>query len=170
MKEKTKNKIVGALAIYFVLSPFIILGLTYWALVERANYNQLYWDYRDNILCGLDTVECPGEDPVLTTTASWYDYSLEGDVWSKDHRTVASRDYPRGTLIKVTNAKTGKSVEVVVNDYGPDIKKHPGRALDLSSYAFSMIADLKDGTVEVQYQVIGTGAYEPIANRVRTSN
>ena len=99
------------------------------------------------------------------TTASWYDYDLNGIPWSLDHRTAASREFARGTLVEVTNTKNGKSVEVLINDYGPDESVHPDRELDLSSYAFKQIADLQNGLVEVEYRAIGQGEYRPIVSR-----
>ncbi len=87
-----------------------------------------------------------------TTTASWYDYELNGIAWSKDHRTAASREFERGTMIEVTNSTTGDKVVVLINDYGPDESIHPERMLDLSSYAFAQIADLEKGLVEVEYR------------------
>lgn len=97
-----------------------------------------------------------------TTVASWYDYDLNGIPWSLDHRTGASREFARGTLVEVKNIATGATVEILINDYGPDESVHPDRALDLSSYAFKQIADLQSGLVEVEYREVGTGEYRPI--------
>ena len=71
--------------------------------------------------------------------ASWYDYELNGVVWSADHRTAASRVYPRYSMVRVTNLDNNKSVDVYINDYGPEA--WTGRDIDLSSYAFNLIAD-----------------------------
>lgn len=119
-------------------------------------------------VCGLEVVICENEPntPILpveppktppnaqnaTSKASWYDYSINGQVWSKDHRTVASREFPRGTMLEVCHA--GKCVEVLVNDYGPAAAVHPDRALDLSSYAFQQLAPLARGVIEVTYREI----------------
>jgi rare lipoprotein A (peptidoglycan hydrolase) len=81
--------------------------------------------------------------------ASWYDYKL-GDIWwSKTHRTSASRDYPRGTYLKITNIDNEKSVVVFVNDY----VENPKVDIDLSSYAFSQLADLKLGLIRVKIEL-----------------
>jgi len=79
--------------------------------------------------------------------ASWYDYSLQKVLWSKNHRTAASRDLPRYSYAKVTNIENGKSVIVFINDYGP--AEYTGRDIDLSSYAFSQISNLKLGLANV---------------------
>ena len=72
-------------------------------------------------------------------TASWYYYGSTP--------SCAHRDYPPGTSLLVTNNATGASVVVVVNDYGP--AEWTGRVIDLNSVAFSAIASLGQGLVEV---------------------
>ena len=81
----------------------------------------------------------------VTGIASWYDYEINGIEWSAGHRTCASRNLKRYSMARVTNKENGKSVECYVNDY----IEHPERDIDLSSYAFSQIADLRQGLVEV---------------------
>lgn len=99
--------------------------------------------------------------------ASWYDYSLNGINWSKDHNTCAAREeFERYSTIRVTNLDNGKTVDCYINDYGPEtceerIKKgldNPGecieRLIDLSSHAFSHIADLKSGLINIRIEEI----------------
>lgn len=83
-----------------------------------------------------------------TMVASWYDYTLNGIEWSKAHRTCASRTLKRYTMARVTNLATGASVDCFVNDF----IEHPERDIDLSSYAFKQIADLKIGLVKVKIE------------------
>jgi hypothetical protein len=75
--------------------------------------------------------------------ASWYKY--------KGGNFAASRDFPKGTKIKVTNqaegVNKGKSVIIKVNDYGPEIQT--GRLIDLDSVAFQKIGALKSGLIPV---------------------
>jgi|GEM_PF-3600478 len=80
--------------------------------------------------------------------ASWYDYSLEGIEWSINHRTAASRDLIRYETYRVTNIDNGKQVDVFINDY----IEHPERDIDLSSFAFNQIADLKLGLINVKIE------------------
>lgn len=89
---------------------------------------------------------------ITTGTASWYDYSLAGIPWSKTHRTAASRNWPRGMNLKITNLKNQKSVFVLVNDYGPQV--WTGRQIDLSSYAFRQIENPKLGMARVLIQPV----------------
>jgi|GEM_PF-167913 len=73
--------------------------------------------------------------------ASWYKYK-GGDF-------AASPDFPKGSKLRVTNNANGKSVEVIVNDWGPERDKHPDRAIDLDKVAFAKIASTGDGIINV---------------------
>lgn len=57
--------------------------------------------------------------------ASWY--SGKGGGLTAAHRTL-----PFGTRVRVTNAETGRSVVVRINDRGPFVR---GRVIDLSRSA-----------------------------------
>lgn len=98
-------------------------------------------------LCDLDVVVCPNEE---VKKASWYDYTLNGIEWSKTHRTCASRDLPRYSTAIVTNIENNKSVECFINDFGPEA--WTGRDIDLSSFAFSQIANLSLGLADVKIE------------------
>jgi len=102
--------------------------------------------------CGVESnVEVTKSNPEeYTGIASWYDYQLEGVWYSKDHATAASRSLERYSYAKVTNISNGKSVVVRINDFGPEAWTE--REIDLSSYAFSQIADLKLGLVNVKIE------------------
>lgn len=78
--------------------------------------------------------------------ASWYDYDLNGIEWSKYHHTCASRYFKRYSTVIVKNLSTGKEIECFVNDY----IEHQDRVIDLSSFAFSQLADLKTGLIDVE--------------------
>src|SRR4028118_710676 len=80
--------------------------------------------------------------------ASWHAYGHSRMI-------TASRSYPCGTRLRVTNKKTGKSVIVRVGDWGP--ASWTGRALDLNRAAFARIAPVGTGQVNVRYQVLSMG-------------
>ena len=93
--------------------------------------------------------------------ASWYGapwerlnvFTASSEVFSPYKFTCATRDYPFGTYLKVTNLKNGKWVIVRVNDRGPaSYLKH--RIVDLTKVAFSQIADLKEGVIPVKVEVM----------------
>jgi rare lipoprotein A len=71
-----------------------------------------------------------------TVTATRYSSDLTGnrtsggDIYDPNALTAASRTLPLGSTVKVTDVKSGHSVNVLVNDRGPR-----GRSLDLSAGA-----------------------------------
>lgn len=80
--------------------------------------------------------------------ASYYDYVLKSGWSSVGHLVCATRDFKRGTMVKVTNLDNGKWVICRNTDYGPDTKIYPERVVDLSSAAFSFLAPLSSGLIK----------------------
>lgn len=119
----------------------IILALT-WAVPTVADS-----DMPD--MCGLSSVVCPGEvEPKrLAGVASYYDYVLDSGWSSKGHHVCATRDFPRYSTVLVRVGD--KATTCKVTDYGPDASVHPERVIDLSSTAFSDLAPLSQGLVDV---------------------
>src|SRR5271156_139845 len=58
--------------------------------------------------------------------------TASGEPYDPDDLTAASKTYPIGSRVEVTNPKNGKSVIVRINDRGPHVR---GRSLDLSKAA-----------------------------------
>ena len=89
--------------------------------------------------------------------ASYYADSLHGnktasgEPYDKQALTAAHRTLPFGTKVKVTYLKTGKSVEVVINDRGPHAK---GRIIDVSAAAARSLGLIDDGHGEVKLEVL----------------
>jgi rare lipoprotein A len=77
-------------------------------------------------------------------TASWYKY--------KGCNCAASPDFPKDTLLKVTNIDNEKSVVVKINDFGPDRNLHPDRVIDLDLTAFKKIGSKSDGIVNIRLE------------------
>ena len=77
--------------------------------------------------------------------------TASGELYDRAKKTAAHKKLPLGTKVKVTNTKNRKSVIVKINDRGPFVK---GRIVDLSSSAFSSIANLDAGVIEVKIEVI----------------
>ena len=79
--------------------------------------------------------------------ASWY--AWQGGLFA------ASRDFPQGTRLRVTNQSNGenrgKAVIVTVNDYGPQL--WTGRIIDLDKEAYASIGNLKGGVMPVKLEV-----------------
>jgi len=78
--------------------------------------------------------------------ASWYKY--------KNGRFAASPDFPKGSELRVYNLDNDKHVDVVINDFGPERKLHPDRAIDLDKVAFAEIASLGAGIINVRIEPI----------------
>ncbi len=77
--------------------------------------------------------------------------TASGELYDRAKKTAAHKKLPFGRKIKVTNTKNKKSVIVRINDRGPFVK---GRIVDLSASAFSSIANLKVGVIDVKIEVI----------------
>ena len=80
--------------------------------------------------------------------------TASGETFNKDAFTAAHREFPFGTLLRVTNLSNNRSVEVTVNDRGPFEK---GRIIDLSEAAANAIGMVQAGTAEVRIQVLKWG-------------
>jgi rare lipoprotein A len=100
----------------------------------------------------------PAPDASMQTgLASWYGdahhgrRTASGDVYDQEALTAAHRSLPFGTIVRVTNAKNGRSVDVRVNDRGPMVA---GRIVDLSRAAARKLDALRDGVVPVRLLVI----------------
>lgn len=132
---------------------------------ETNNYKQVYFfDKNYNAWRPLPTRDFPDEKFVRSLIhlpfariavfdnpevmsigeASWYKY--------KGGNFAASPDFPKGSRIRVYNAENNKFVDVEINDHGPDRSVHPDRVIDLDKIAFSKIASLGEGLVDVRLE------------------
>ncbi len=85
-----------------------------------------------------------------------------GEEYDKHALTAASKEYPYGTLLEVTEVVSGRKVEVRVNDCGPH---HPDRIIDLSRAAAQRIGLLRNGTSRVRLRVVELGELGPTCER-----
>ncbi len=81
-----------------------------------------------------------GSSGRATGKATWYDPPWSGF-------TAASPWIPFGTPVTVTDLATGRTVIVVIDDRGPF---SPGRIIDLSPEAFSILAPVGRGVLDVR--------------------
>jgi len=103
----------------------------------------------------------PDAVPILTTTgmASWYGppyhnrKASNGEVFDMNAMTAASLTLPLGTIVRVTNVKTGDSTLVRINDHGPFVE---GRILDLSMAAAKKIDLWRAGVAQIKLEVMKT--------------
>jgi rare lipoprotein A len=102
-----------------------------------------------------------GAIPLATETgrASWYGppyhnrVGSNGEVYNMHAMTAAHRTLPLGTIVRVTNLKTGHSALVRITDRGPFIA---GRMLDLSLAAARKLDVYQPGVAEVKMEVMQT--------------
>jgi rare lipoprotein A len=94
---------------------------------------------------------------VETGLASWYGppyhnrVGSNGEVYNMHAMTAAHRTYPLGSIVRVTNVKTGHVALVRITDRGPFI---PGRILDLSLAAARKIDVYQPGVAEVKVELM----------------
>ena len=69
--------------------------------------------------------------------------------------TAAHRTLPLGSVVRVTNPKTGHTALVRITDRGPFI---PGRIIDLSLAAAHKLDVWQPGTAEVRVELMQSGA------------
>ena len=93
--------------------------------------------------------------------ASWYGppyhnrRGSNGEVYNMNAMTAAHRTLPLGSIVRVTNLKTGHTALVRITDRGPFI---PGRVLDLSLAAARKLDVYLPGIAEVKVEVMQTPA------------
>ncbi|MEO0406285.1 MAG: septal ring lytic transglycosylase RlpA family protein [Cyanobacteria bacterium P01_A01_bin.135] len=89
--------------------------------------------------------------------ASWYGpgfhgrRSASGEIFNQHALTAAHPSLPFGTLLQVTNANTGRTVTVRVNDRGPFSGR---RVIDLSAAAAQAIGMMRSGVAPVRVEVV----------------
>ncbi|MGH7459500.1 MAG: septal ring lytic transglycosylase RlpA family protein [Longimicrobiales bacterium] len=85
--------------------------------------------------------------------------TASGSVFRNSHMTAAHREYPFGTIVRVTNLKNQRSVIVRVTDRGPNVKGERGQRtiIDLTQRAARELDFMGDGRVRVRVDVLNWG-------------
>lgn len=84
--------------------------------------------------------------------ASWYGpgfhgkKAASGQTFNENAMTAAHRSLPFGTKVTVVDQRTGKQVQVTINDRGPFVG---GRIIDLSKEAATQLGFRNRGTTSV---------------------
>lgn len=106
----------------------------------------------------------PANSPPLATEtglASWYGppyhnrRGSNGEVYNMNAMTAAHRTFPLGSIVRVTNVKTGATALVRITDRGPFI---PGRVVDLSLAAAHKLDVYRPGTAQVKVELLQSSA------------
>ena len=96
---------------------------------------------------------------VQTGLASWYGAPYHnrrgsnGEVYNMNAMTAAHRTLPLGTIVRVTNVKTGHSAIMRITDRGPFVE---GRIVDLSLAAARKVDVWQPGVAQVRLDVLQT--------------
>src|SRR5574344_392625 len=92
-----------------------------------------------------------------SATASYYADKFHGrktsngEIFNMYSLTAAHKTLPFNTIVKVTNLRNGKTVNVRINDRGPFV---PGREIDLSKAAAVKLDMIGTGTATVSLEII----------------
>lgn len=99
---------------------------------------------------GQTAAKTPNADSAVTCSyySSKYDGHLtaSGQRFSNERLTAASKTYPMGTRLRLTNVKNGRTVVVVVNDRGPFV---PGRDISVTRRAAQQLGFVRSGLTQV---------------------
>ncbi|MDK9684423.1 septal ring lytic transglycosylase RlpA family protein [Pseudoalteromonas sp. D15MCD-2] len=104
------------------------------------------------IITGCSSVPSVSKGAIEKGKASYYAdkyhgrTTASGEVFNQRALSAAHQTLGFGSRVKVTNLSNNKSVIVTINDRGPFIR---GRIIDLSKKAFSQIASVKQGVIDV---------------------
>ncbi len=100
---------------------------------------------------------CAGHGiPTEEGIASWYGErfhgrkTASGEPFDMKALTAAHPTLPFGTIVRVTNTRNRRTVDVRINDRGPYAK---GRIIDLSYAAAKQLEMIDAGAVEVRLEV-----------------
>jgi rare lipoprotein A len=109
-----------------------------------------------------DALQIPANaKPIFVETglASWYGAPYHnrrgsnGELYNMHAMTAAHRTLPLGSIVRVTNVKTGHSALVRITDRGPFVE---GRVLDLSQAAAKEVDVWQAGVAMVRIEVLRT--------------
>lgn len=157
--QMSRSIAVAACLFALVVLYLVVSAATHTAMesIKPANANPMTTAEAAYVFpdaCGLSVVECPSEvvQPKVAvyqsaTTqgrASWYAKGLK----YPQALTAASRDFRKGTRLRVINQQNGKQIDVTVNDY----VVNPEVIIDLSLGAFSQIASPSTGVISVKIE------------------
>ena len=78
--------------------------------------------------------------------------TASGERFNPNAMTMAHKTLPFGTMVKVTNLKTKRSVVVRVNDRGPST---PDRIGDVTSAAATKLKMRRAGVIDAKLEVVG---------------
>ncbi len=106
---------------------------------------------------GSQTPAKPQPNECWSAVATWYGSAFNGQqtasggAFNMYGLTAAHRSLPLGSVVRVSNPKTGKSTVVTINDRGPFV---PGRGLDVSYEVARLLGFAEQGVCRVQIELL----------------
>ena len=119
-----------------------------WCTIAAVAIIIVAWLFVPGLASAAAAARCHGQ----VGTASWYgpesgNRTASGERFNGSGMTAAHRSLPLGTIVRVTDLRTGRSVVVRINDRGP--ARWTGRIIDLSRAAAIRLGMITRGTAEV---------------------
>lgn len=138
-KPKESKWYLTVIWVYFFITLIILLVVIWTAPKAQSTENR-----------ETNAVEViPVEKKKIEGVASWYSYKI--NTWdSSKHNVCASRDFPRYSIVKVTNIENGLTSWCEVTDW----IEHSQRVIDLSPKVFNEVSDTKKGLFKVKVEEI----------------
>jgi len=110
------------------------------------------------LMTSIDTLAASRGGSTQSGKASYYHdrfhgrKTASGAAYNKNALSAAHKTLPLGTQVRVTDARSGKSVVVRINDRGPYAR---GRVIDLSRAAAREIGLVNKGVANVKLEILG---------------
>jgi len=153
-----------------MIMVFAVVGLGGFTIVNSVNgtsnipvLTEEFVPVTENIIENTTAIRCVN---LGTMRASWYGprfhgkLTANGEIYDQTALTAAHKSLRFGTLLKVTNPRSKKSVIVRINDRGPYI---PGRQLDLSKAAAEQLDVIGSGVKKLKVEeILISGIDNPI--------
>ncbi|MFC2103301.1 septal ring lytic transglycosylase RlpA family protein [Bacteroidota bacterium] len=155
-----------------LLMTLAVIGLVGFTIATNENdssVNQILEEEISEVSISNSSINPAIEYKYLgTMRASWYGprfhgrLTANGEIYDQNAYTAAHKSMKFGTLLRVTNTRTNKSLIVRINDRGPYI---PGRQLDLSMAAAEELGVISSGVKRLKVEEIFVkGMENPIVN------
>jgi rare lipoprotein A len=155
------------------LAGCTVVALLVISIPGSANF-PLHWGLQPTVEAHVTTSFSPQPTPQIVPTApapvakprrssgllgvaSWYGAVLNGhrtasgEIFDMNRFTAAHRTLPFGTMVRVTDVHSGKSVVVRINDRGV---LFPDRVIDLSRGAAERLGIRKSGVTNVRLEIL----------------
>src|SRR5205809_837040 len=101
----------------------------------------------------LTSAPAPVISVVVDNTLSFQKLEVQKEIFHTHVVQVAHKSLPCGTVIRIEDTDTGKSIDAEVTDRGPYVA---GRIVDLSYAAFTQLDPIGTGLLNVNVYIVDT--------------